>query len=205
MFVLPNCRKSYSAYEPYIDEPTMKIHHLGHHKGYVEKLNRGLVDMEFSTERIEDIFEKISDFPTLVRNNAGGHYNHTVFWSTLNDSMSTPSTELMKLITAKYGIMEDFRAEFTKAALLLFGSGWVWLVVNSDGELDIVTTKNQDNPLMSDINSGYPLFGLDIWEHAYYMKHQNKRINYIKDFWSVLDWDTVSIRLSERPEMNDLA
>lgn len=205
MFVLPKLKKTYSSYEPYVDEATMKFHHMGHHQGYVEKLNRGLVEMDYSTERIEDIFEKISDFPATVRNNAGGHYNHTVFWSTLNDTMSTPSMSLMKLINDKYGVMEDFRAEFTKAALSVFGSGWTWLVVNSSGELEITTTKNQDNPLMSDINSGYPLFGLDVWEHAYYLKHQNKRINYINDFWSILDWDEVSIRLAEKPEMNDLA
>jgi len=205
MFVLPELRKPYTAYEPYFDAATMEAHYTKHHLGYVTKLNRELADSEHNTERIEDLFEKIDEIPTIVRNNAGAHYNHTVFWTILNTSMSTPSLELMKLITEKYGLLEDFKAEFTKAALSVFGSGWAWLVITEAGELDIVTTPNQDNPLMSHINAGYPLFGLDVWEHAYYLKHHNKRINYVRDFWSLLDWDEVSMRFSQKPEMNDLA
>ncbi len=205
MFVLPELKKPYENYEPYIDEATMKFHHQAHHSGYIAKLNRALVEGDFEINRIEEIFEKITEMPALIRNNAGGHFNHTVFWSTLNDTMSTPSPELMKLITDKYGLIDDFKAEFTKTALSLFGSGWTWLVITDAGELDIINTKNQDNPLMSDVGGGYPLFGLDIWEHAYYLKYQNRRVEYINAFWSLLDWDEVSMRLSSRPEMNDLA
>jgi Fe-Mn family superoxide dismutase len=205
MFILPECKKPYTAYEPYIDEKTMNVHHLGHHMSYVEKLNRAIVEGGYNYDRIEDIFENIQDFNDAVRNNAGGHYNHTLYWTLLNDTMTTPSMELMNLINTKYGMVDDFKAEFTKAALEFFGAGWVWLVINENNELDIITTKNHDNPLMSDINKGYPLIVLDLWEHGYYLKHQNRKIDFIKDFWSVLDWDEVSMRLSQRPEMNNLA
>ncbi len=205
MFILPELKKPYTAYEPYIDEKTMEIHHQKHHGGYVEKLNRALVEIDYNSDRIEDIFNNIGEFSDTIRNNAGGHYNHTVFWSTLTGTMTTPSMSLMKMITDKFGMLDDFKAEFTKLALSVFGSGWTWLVLNNNNELEIVNTKNQDNPLMSDINAGYQLFGLDVWEHAYYIKHQNKRIEYIRDFWSVLNWDEISMRLSEKPEMNDLA
>ncbi len=205
MFVLPECKRSYSSYEPYIDTKTMEIHHKKHHQGYVEKLNKALVDGDFDYSRIEDIFENITNFPLAVRNNGGGHYNHTLYWSLLNSIMTSPSTELMGLINSKYGMIDDFKAEFTKEALNFFGSGWVWLVINENKELDIITTKNHDNPLMSDIKNGYPLIVLDLWEHSYYLKHQNRRVDYVRDFWSVLDWDEVSRRLAERPEMNDLA
>ena len=205
MFVLPDCKRSYSAYEPYIDEKTMRVHHQGHHRAYVEKLNKALVEGGYDFNRIEDIFENIEKFNNVIRNNGGGHYNHTLYWTLLSDSMTTPSEELMTLINKKYGMIEDFKAEFTKAALEFFGVGWVWLVINESNELDIITTKNHDNPLMSDIDKGYPLIVLDLWEHAHYLKHQNKRFDFVKDFWSVLDWEEVSRRLRERPEMNDLA
>lgn len=204
MFILPELKNSYSAYEPYIDAVTMELHHRHHHGSYVTKLNQALVDNNLSFDRIEDIFENIQSMPVNVRNNAGGHYNHSIFWDIFTTSITTPSSMLMDMITNKYGLLDDFKAEFTKIALSVFGSGWVWLVVNNLGELDIVITRNQDNPLMADINLGYPLFGLDMWEHAYYLKHQNRRVQYLKDFWSVLDWNTVSARLSDRPEMNQI-
>lgn len=205
MFVLPEFKKPYSAFEPYIDAQTMEIHHQKHHGAYVTNLNQALVDGGYHIERIEDIFENITDMSSVIRNNAGGHYNHTIFWSLLHTNMATPSATLALLINQKYGLFDDFKAEFTKAALSVFGSGWVWLVIDNQDQLDIVTTSRQDNPLMSDINRGYPLLGLDVWEHAYYLKYQNRRIEYINAFWSVLDWDMVSERLATRPEMNDLA
>ncbi len=204
MFILPELKKSYSSYEPYIDKETMETHHKKHHAGYVEKLNKELVEIEYESSRIEDIFENITEISVGIRNNAGGHYNHTVFWSVLTDTMTTPSEELMDLISAKFGLINDFKNEFTKEALSVFGSGWVWLVLNKSGELEITTTKNQDNPLMSDIDTGYPLFGLDVWEHAYYLKYKNERSEYINAFWSVLDWNEISSRLSKKPEMNSL-
>ncbi|MCI5051226.1 MAG: superoxide dismutase [Candidatus Pacebacteria bacterium] len=204
MFVLPELRNPYSSYEPYIDAQTMEIHHLKHHAGYVKKVNQACVDNNIDCERIETLFENIGDYPAAIRNNAGGHYNHTIFWSILDDTMTTPSMELMNLINETFGSLEDFKAEFTKAALGVFGSGWCWLVLN-DGKLEITTTKNQDNPLMSDINAGYPLIGVDVWEHAYYLKYQNKRVEYLNNIWALIDWDQVSMRFSQKPEMNDLA
>ena len=204
MFVLPELKNPYIAYEPYIDAATMEIHHSLHHGGYVRKLNHALVEADINTERIEDLFLRISELPDAIRNNAGGHYNHSIFWSILDNSMTTPTTELQSAIEEGFGLLEDFKAEFTKAALSVFGSGWAWLVVNDDNKLEIVTTKNQDNPLMDDINAGYPLLGLDVWEHAYYLNYQNKRIKYINAFWSLVNWTEVSRRLAQKPEMNDL-
>ncbi len=204
MFVLPNLKKPYNAFEPYIDEATMRVHHQGHHKKYVENLNRGLVESGIDTERIEELFEKASELTALVRNNAGGHYNHTIFWTLLNDTMSTPSPDLMEKIVSTFGSLDDFKAEFTKSALELFGSGWTWLIVDGEGNLVITNTPLQDNPLMNDVEKrGYPIIGLDLWEHAYYLKHQNHRVNYAHDFWAVLDWNEVSRRYRERPEMTD--
>jgi len=181
----------------------MRIHHEGHHKKYVEDLNRGLVEMGYETERIEDIFEKSTEVSKLVKDNAGGHYNHTMFWTILTDEMSTPSPELAQEIVNTFGSLDDFKAEFTKEALQFFGSGWTWLVVDHEGKLAIVSTKDQDNPLMLHVSAGYPIIGLDLWEHAYYLKHQNHLINYIHDFWAVLNWREVSRRYRERPEMTD--
>jgi len=203
MFILPNLKKPYNAFEPYIDEATMRVHHQGHHKKYVENLNRGLIESGIDTERIEDLFENADNLTPLVRNNAGGHYNHTMFWTLLNNTMSTPSPELMEKIVETFGSLDDFKAEFTKAALSLFGSGWVWLNSDESGNLSILATSLQDNPLMSDIHGGYPIIGLDIWEHAYYLKHQNHLVNYVNDFWSVLDWNEVSRRYKEKPEMTE--
>ena len=204
MFVLPELRNPHSSYEPYIDAATMEIHHTKHHAGYIKKLNHAMVDNELTTERIEDLFDRMSELPLSVRNNAGGHYNHTVFWSLLDDAMTTPSMELFTLINDTFGGLDDFKAEFTKAALGVFGSGWCWLVLN-DGKLEITTTKNQDNPLMNDINSGYPLIAVDVWEHAYYLNYQNRRVDYINNIWALIDWNEVSRRFSQKPEMNDLA
>jgi Fe-Mn family superoxide dismutase len=186
------------------DALTMEIHHQKHHAGYVKKLNQAMVDAGMNTQRIEDLFENITDYPASIRNNAGGHYNHSVFWSILDTKMSTPAPELNEAIAESFGLFEDLKAEFTKAALGVFGSGWCWLVVNAEGKLEIVTTSNQDNPLMSDINKGYPLIGIDVWEHAYYLKYQNKRVDYLNACWSLLDWDVISDRFTNRPEMNDL-
>ena len=205
MFVLPELKNPYSAYEPYIDAKTMEIHHNEHHGGYVKKLNQACVDANLNPERIEDLFETMSNLPDAVRNNAGGHYNHTVFWSLLGATMTTPSPELHKDIESTFGTLDDFKAEFTKAALGVFGSGWAWLVINPDNKLEIVTTSNQDNPLMDDIHAGYPIVGVDVWEHAYYLSYQNRRVEYIKAIWSLIDWGVVSERYAQRPEMNDLA
>jgi len=204
MFVLPELKNPYTAYEPYVDAQTMEIHHTKHHAGYVKKLNQACVDNDVDCDRIESLFDRISELPEAVRQNAGGHYNHTIFWSLLDDNMTTLSPELHTKITEKYGGLDDFKAEFTKSALGIFGSGWAWLVMNENKDIEIVTTKNQDNPLMNDINKGYPILGVDVWEHAYYLKYQNERVAYINALWSLVNWDVVSERYRNQPEMNDL-
>lgn len=204
MFVLPELRNPYSSYQPYIDAETMEIHHSKHHAGYVKKLNQAMVDNDLTTERIEDLFDRISELPSSIRNNAGGHYNHTVFWSILDDSMTTLSPELLSLINETFGSLDEFKSSFNDVAAGVFGSGWCWLVVNN-GKLEITTTKNQDNPLMNDINAGYPILGVDVWEHAYYLNYQNRRPEYLDNIWALIDWNQVSMRFSQKPEMNDLA
>jgi Fe-Mn family superoxide dismutase len=205
MFVLPELKNPYSAYSPYIDAKTMEIHHQKHHAGYVKKLNQACVDAEIDCNRIEELFEKMDEMSPLIRNNAGGHYNHTIFWKLLDTTMTTPSPKLHAKVTETFGGLGDFKAEFTKAALGVFGSGWVWLVVDNEGNLSITTTQNQDNPLMSDINTGYPILGIDLWEHAYYLNYQNKRVEYMNNIWALIDWDQISFRYDQKPEMNDLA
>jgi Fe-Mn family superoxide dismutase len=205
MFVLPELQHPYNAYEPHIDAQTMEIHHSKHHGGYVKKLNQALVDANMSVNKIEELFENINLYPAAIRNNAGGHYNHSVFWTTLDTTVTSPDPELLQAIEASFGVLDTFKETFTEAALSVFGSGWCWLVLTKDNKLDIVTTKNQDNPLMSDIDRGYPLFGIDVWEHAYYLSYQNKRADYINAFWSLLNWDEVSRRFKEKPEMNEMS
>lgn len=205
MYILPKLKCAYDAYEPHIDAETMEIHHSKHHNGYVTKLNQALVDENINEERIESLFENIELYPSSIRNNAGGHYNHTIFWSILcQSSISAPSEELSNAINQTFGNIDTFRDEFLKKAGSVFGSGWCWFVVKDDGSLAIVTTKNQDNPLMSDINTGYPLFGIDVWEHAYYLKYQNKRAEYLEAVWSLLNWGTISQRFENKPEMNEV-
>lgn len=204
MFLLPELKNSYSAYEPYIDAETMQIHHDKHHGGYVKKLNQACVDNDISCDRIEDLLERMSELPDAVRNNAGGHYNHTMFWSLLDKGMTTPAPDLHAQIEETFGGLENFKIEFTKAALGVFGSGWAWLVVHEDNSIEIVTTKNQDNPLMDDINKGYPILGIDVWEHAYYLKYQNKRVEYLNAMWALVNWEVVSDRYNTRPEMSEL-
>ena len=204
MFVLPELKHPHNAFEPYIDAKTMEIHHSKHHDGYVKKLNQALVDHDVKTQRIEDLFENITSYPDSIRNNAGGHYNHSVFWTILDTTVTAPSPELLAALEESFGFLDDFKDKFSTAASSVFGSGWVWLVLNKEGKLEIVATKNQDNPLMSDIDAGYPLFGLDVWEHAYYLNYQNKRTDYINAFWSILNWDEVSRRFEQKPEMNHI-
>lgn len=201
MFILPELRHDYGSYEPYIDTETMKIHHTKHHAGYVDKLNQALAEADIETGRVEDLFEKISELPVAIRNNAGGHYNHSVFWSLLTKNVTVPSPDLLEAIKQSFGSLDDFKMMFTKEALGVFGSGWVWFVLNNAGELKIVTTGRQDNPVMNDINAGYPILGLDLWEHAYYLHYQNRRNEYIENFWNVINWEEVSRRFSEQPEM----
>jgi Fe-Mn family superoxide dismutase len=201
MFTIPDLRHAYDAYEPYIDKETMHIHHQKHHAGYVKKLNAALEASSQKLASIEDILLNVSSYSDAVRNNAGGHYNHSLFWSTLSpESGSKPGEQLQALIDSSFGSLDNLKNTFNDAAASVFGSGWAWLVLTKEGSLDVVSTPNQDNPLMDDIDKGYPLFGIDVWEHAYYLNYQNKRAEYIDAFWSVLDWSQVDNRLEERLE-----
>lgn len=200
MFELPKLKYEYDALEPHIDAKTMEIHHTKHHQGYVTKLNEAISGSEFEGKSIEEIIVNISRADRAVRNNAGGHWNHTFFWEIIGpDKGGEPSGELLSAIEKDFESFEEFKNKFTESATKLFGSGWVWLV-KDEGSLKIVQTPLQDNPLMDDSNpandgarvKGVPILGIDVWEHAYYLNYQNKRADYIKAFWNVVNWDKVS-------------
>lgn len=190
MFELPKLKYSYDALEPYIDAQTMEIHHTKHHQAYVDNLNKALPE---NTKTLEEILENISTYPVAVRNNTGGHWNHSFFWETMSPNAGgEPTDELAEEINKAFGSFEKFREEFENAGKTRFGSGWAWLVKTSEG-LKICSTPNQDNPLM-DLTEvkGVPILGLDVWEHAYYLKYQNKRPEYITAFWNVVNWAKVT-------------
>jgi superoxide dismutase, Fe-Mn family len=178
-----------NALEPHFDALTMEIHHDRHHQAYVNNLNAAVAGTDLEGKTIEDILAGISKSSAAVRNNGGGHYNHSFFWKSISpNGGGTPSGELAKAIDAKFGSFDAFKEEFKKAAATRFGSGWAWLILK-DGELAVTSTPNQDNPIMDIAEvKGTPLWGLDVWEHAYYLKYQNKRPDYIDAYWSVVDW-----------------
>lgn len=183
---------SYSSLNRFIDSKTMDIHYNKHYKGYVDKLNKAIKNIDGDLE-LEEIIRTISRFDNKVRNNAGGAFNHALFWKMLSPKKQLPSGEILKKIKKDFGNIKKMKDEFNKAAQDRFGSGWAWLYLNSDGDLKIMSTPNQDNPLMNIVKKGgYPLLGLDVWEHAYYLKYQNKRDEYIKKFWDVVNWEFVN-------------
>ncbi len=194
-FELPKLPYDYTSLEPHIDARTMEIHHSKHHNAYVTNLNVAIAGTDADKLSIEDICKNISNYPMPVRNNGGGHYNHSLFWSILavNDG-ALPTGKLMDAINAHLGGMDKFKEEFNKAATTRFGSGWAWLCVEN-GKLKVCSTPNQDNPLM-DVSEckGTPILGLDVWEHAYYLNYQNRRPDYISAFWNVINWTQVSRR-----------
>jgi len=179
------------ALEPHIDALTMEIHHDRHHQAYVTNLNNAINGTELDGKSLEEILSGISSAPAAVRNNGGGHWNHAFFWKTLSaNGGGAPVGELAKAIDAKFGSFDAFKEEYKKAATTRFGSGWAWLVVTEGGELAVTSTPNQDNPLMDVAEvKGTPVIGLDVWEHAYYLKYQNKRPDYIDAYWNVVDWN----------------
>lgn len=184
---------SYSALKPFIDSETMNIHYNKHYKGYVEKLNKALAKKDYGDIELDQIIRTINRFPKEIRNNAGGAFNHALFWKMLSPKPQKCQGELLDKITKRFGSYAQFKKKFETAAKSRFGSGWVWLVMTKSNNLKIVTTPNQDNPLMNVIrNGGFPILGLDLWEHAYYLKYQNKRDEYISNFWNVVNWDFVS-------------
>ena len=195
-FELPALAYATDALEPHIDKATMEIHHGKHHQAYVTNLNKALEGKPEANNSIEDIVKNISKYPAAVRNNGGGHFNHTLFWTVLGPNKGgEPTGELAKAINETFGSFADFKTKIQDAGATRFGSGWAWLSVGADGKLFVSSTPNQDNPLM-DIaeQKGTPIFGIDVWEHAYYLKYQNKRPDYLAAIWSVVNWDAVAER-----------
>jgi len=195
-FELPQLPYAYDALEPNIDKETMNIHHTKHHNTYVTNLNNALEGNEdLLSKSVEEVISNLDSVPeaarTAVRNNGGGHANHSLFWQVISpNGGGVPAGELADAINSKFGSFESFKEEFAKAATTRFGSGWAWLAVNN-GELEVTSTPNQDSPLME---GKTPILGLDVWEHAYYLKYQNRRPEYISSFWNVVNWDEVSKR-----------
>lgn len=195
-FELPALPYATNALEPYIDAQTMEIHHGKHHGAYTTNLNNAIQGTEYEGKSIEEILKNVSKLSPAVRNNGGGYYNHNLFWQILAPNAGgSPSGELAEAINKKFGSFEDFKKEFANAAATRFGSGWAWLCVTDGGELAVCSTPNQDNPLMDVAEcKGTPILGLDVWEHAYYLKYQNKRPDYIAAFWNLVNWDEVAER-----------
>ncbi len=196
-FELPNLPYSHDALEPHVDAKTMEIHHGKHHAAYVSKVNAAIEGTEMDGKSIEELCKNHSD-NAAVRNNGGGHFNHTLFWSVMSpNGGGEPSGALADAINTAFGSFDKFKDEFSNAAATRFGSGWAWLCKNSDGSVEVCSTPNQDNPLMPDAGcSGSPILGLDVWEHAYYLNYQNRRPDYINAFFNVVNWDEVSKRFS---------
>lgn len=197
-FELPKLTYEYTALEPNIDARTMEIHHSKHHQAYVTNLNNAISGTDAENLSIEDICKNISKYPAPVRNNGGGHFNHSLFWKVIGPNAGgSPSGKLLEAINADLGGMDKFKEEFTKAATTRFGSGWAWLCVK-EGKLCVCSTPNQDNPLMDIAEcKGTPILGLDVWEHAYYLHYQNRRPDYIGAFWNVVNWAEVEKMYTE--------
>lgn len=198
-FELPALPYATDALEPHIDKQTMEIHHGKHHQAYVTNLNKALEGKPEAGQSIEEIVKNISKFPAPVRNNGGGHYNHSLFWEVIGPNKGgEPKGELAEAINAAFGSFADFKTKFAEAGATRFGSGWAWLSVGADKKLVVSSTPNQDNPLMDIAEvKGTPILGMDVWEHAYYLKYQNRRPDYISAFWNVVNWDAVAERFKK--------
>jgi superoxide dismutase, Fe-Mn family len=195
-FELPALPYATDALEPHIDKQTMEIHHGKHHQAYVTNLNKALEGKPEAGQSIDEIIKNISKFPPAVRNNGGGHFNHSLFWEVIGPNKGgEPKGELAEAINAAFGSFADFKTKFAEAGATRFGSGWAWLSVGADKKLVVSSTPNQDNPLMDIAEvKGTPILGMDVWEHAYYLKYQNRRPDYIAAFWNVVNWDAVAER-----------
>jgi len=195
-FKLPDLSYDYNALEPYIDARTMEIHHSKHHAGYTNNLNNAISGTELEGKSIEDILSMVSKQSMAVRNNGGGFYNHDLYWKVMGPGGGgEPNGDLANAIKSSFGTFDDFKSQFSTAAATRFGSGWAWLVKLSDGSLKVTSTPNQDNPLMDVAEvKGTPVLGIDVWEHAYYLKYQNRRPEYIEAFWNVINWNEVAKR-----------
>lgn len=197
-FTLPALPYAFNALEPHIDARTMEIHHGKHHNAYVTNLNNAIAGTDAEKSSIEDICKNVSKYPVAVRNNGGGHYNHSMFWTILGPKAGgQPSGDIADAINGAFGSFDEFKTKFAAAAAGRFGSGWAWLIVDGNKKLQITSTPNQDNPLMDVAETkGIPVLGLDVWEHAYYLNYQNRRPDYINAFWNIVNWTEVSKRLS---------
>jgi len=194
-FIVPDLPYSYDSLEPYIDAMTMEIHLTKHHAAYVNNLNNAIAGTDLEAKTLEELLANAGMLPAAVRNNSGGHFNHSLFWSIMGKNKGgNPTGKLADEINSTFGSFENFKNEFSKAATTRFGSGWAWLLVKN-GKLVVSSTPNQDNPLMDVAEvKGTPILGLDVWEHAYYLKYQNRRPEYIENFFNVIDWDAVAKR-----------
>lgn len=191
---LPALPYGYDALEPHIDAQTMQIHHGKHHQAYVDNLNKALASTDGENKSLEELMANISAYPAAVRNNGGGHYNHSLFWSILGNNGSQPSGKLADAINETFGSLDGLKEKINTAGTTRFGSGWAWLSV-SGGKLVVSSTPNQDNPLMDIAETkGTPILGIDVWEHAYYLKYQNKRPDYLNAIWNVINWEEVGKR-----------
>jgi len=196
-FTLPALPFAHEALEPHIDTATMRIHHGKHHQAYVDNLNKAIAGSENENKTIEELVKNAGSISPAVRNNGGGHWNHSFFWESLSPNAGgNPTDALADAITASFGSLEAFKEKFANAGMTRFGSGWAWLIVN-DGKLEVSSTPNQDNPLMeiADVK-GTPILGCDVWEHAYYLHYQNRRADYLAAFWNVVDWSKVAERFA---------
>ena len=198
-YALPALPYAYDVLEPYIDARTMEIHHDKHHAAYVANLNKAVADYpDVARQPVEDLLKDLNAVPekirTAVRNQGGGHYNHSLFWQMLKKDGGEPSGELAKAIESAFGSFSSFKEDFTKAAVSQFGSGWAWLVSDKGGKLQIMSSPNQDNPMSQGF---YPIMGNDVWEHAYYLKYQNRRGDYLKEWWNVVNWNEINRRFQE--------
>jgi len=190
-YSLPALPYALDALEPHIDKKTMEIHHGKHHQAYVNNLNAAIANTPLEKMELVDIFKKMSQHPAAVRNNGGGHWNHTFFWELLSPTKTTPSARVLAAIQRDFGSLEAMQTAFNAAAGSRFGSGWAWVIVQN-GKLKVTSTPNQDNPLMDVApDQGTPILGLDVWEHAYYLNYQNRRPDYVKAFWNVVNWNKV--------------
>lgn len=198
-FNLPDLPYAFDALEPNIDAKTMEIHHDRHHKGYTDNLNKAIEGTDLENKSIEDILKNLDMDNKAVRNNGGGYFNHNLFWEVMSpNGGGKPQGSLAKAIDDAFGSFDAFKEKFSNAAKTQFGSGWAWLCVAKGGKLAVTSTPNQDNPLMPNSGShGYPILGLDVWEHAYYLKYQNKRPDYVEAFWNVVNWDAVQKKYDE--------
>ena len=192
-FELPKLNYSFDALEPHIDAKTMEIHYGKHHNGYTNNLNNAISGTELESKTIEEILKNLDLDNMALRNNAGGYFNHNLFWEIMGPNcVGNPSGEISEAINSNFNSFENFKEEFKKAAATRFGSGWAWLCVLGDGKLEICSTPNQDNPLMENSCGGNPILCLDVWEHAYYLNYQNRRPDYIEAFFSLINWDEVN-------------